>query len=99
MQDIKSAIQVTWPNGDITDNFTFSALHPDGVFKFTFRWFNDRWNCWATLPTGEVRGVGVEPSVVSWAGFLDYGILFNTPLPFIDRESLFATKLYILTWV
>ena len=99
MQEIKSAVQVLWPNGDLNQNFTFSALHPDGVFKFTFRWFNNRWNCWAELPTGEIRGAGVEPGVVSWAGFLDYGILFETKLPFIDRDSLFTTKMYILTWV
>lgn len=98
MKEIKSAVQVEWPNADITDNFTFSALHPDGVFKFTFRWFNDRWNCWVTLPSGEIRGAGVEPLVTSWVGFTDYGIIFNTSLPYIDEDSLFSTELVIITW-
>lgn len=99
MKDIKSATQVAWPTTDLTDNFSFSTLHPDGVFKFTFRYFNDRWNCWVTLPDGETRAAGVEPLVTSWTGFLDYGILFNTSLLKIDRDSLFTTELIILKWV
>lgn len=99
MKEIKSAVQVVWPDGEITEAFSFSALHPDGVFKFTFRWFNERWNGFATLPSGEVRAFGVEPLVESWAGFLDYGIIFNTSLSFIDKESLFTTEFLILSWV
>lgn len=98
MKNIKLAIKVAWPNGDITDAFYFSTLHPDGVFKFTFRWFNDRWNCWVELPNGDIRDAGVIPGVVSWVGFLDYGILFNTSLAEIDKDSLFTTELLILTW-
>lgn len=98
MRDIKSANQVTWPNADLEDNFTFSTVHPDGVFQFRFRWFNDRWNGWCTLPSGEVRAFGIEPRVVSWSGFLDYGLMFDTELPVIDRNSLFNTNFYILSW-
>lgn len=98
MKNIKQAYQVSWPNADLEDNFSFSTVHPDGVFQFTFRWFNGRWNGWCTLPSGEVRALGVEPLVASWVGFLDYGIAFDTELPVIDRASLFSTKLYILTW-
>ena len=98
MKGIKTANLVSWPSGDIKDNFTFSAVHPDGVFEFKFRYFNDRWNAWCTLPSGEVRAFGTEPQVMSWMGFLDYGIFFDTDLPVIDRNSLFNTSLYIVTW-
>lgn len=98
MKDIKSANLVSWPSGDLEDNFTFTTVHPDGAFEFRFRYFNDRWNGWCTLPSGEVRAFGIEPRVPSWIGFLDYGILIDTELPVIDRNSLFTTSLYILTW-
>lgn len=98
MRDIKAEYLVAWPSAELEDNFTFSTVHPDGVFQFRFRWFNDRWNGWCTLPSGEVRTIGIEPNVVSWAGFLDYGIVFGTELPVIDRNSLFTTNLYILSW-
>jgi hypothetical protein len=98
MKNIKSANLVSWPDADLVDNFTFSAVHPDGVFQFKFRYFNDRWNGWCTVPSGEIRAIGIEPNVPSWVGYLDYGIFFETELPVIDRNSLFLTKLYILTW-
>lgn len=98
MKDIKTVNLVSWPTGDIEDNFTFTAVHPDGAFEFRFRYFNDRWNGWCTLPSGEVRAFGIEPLVMSWVGFLDYGIFFDTELTVIDRNSLFNTKLYIATW-
>lgn len=98
MKGIKSMALVSWPNGELTDNFTFSTVHPDGVFIFKFRYFNNRWNGWCTLPSGEVRAFGIEPLVASWMGFLDYGILFDTELPVIDENSLFDTSLYIVTW-
>lgn len=98
MKDVKSANIAEWPDGEIDDNFSFSAVHPDGVFKFLFRYFNDRWNCFVTLPSGEVRAAGVEPNVVSWSGFLDYGLVFITDLPLIDKQSLYSTELVILSW-
>lgn len=98
MKNIKSAYEVSWPNGELEENFTFSTVHPDGVFQFKFRWFNGRWNGWCTLPSGEIRAFGVEPLVASWVGFLDYGITFNTELSVIDKDSLFNTRLFILSW-
>lgn len=98
MKGIKTLSAVEWPDSDIQKNFKFTAVHPDGSFVFTFRWFNDRWNAWCELPGGEIRGVGVEPDVCSWVGFTDYGIIFDTELPKIDYPSLFLTKLYIITW-
>lgn len=98
MKYIKSLNQVSWPDSEVVDNFTFSAVHPDGIFEFTFRYFNDRWNGWCKLPSGEVRAFGVLPQVPSWLGFTDYGILFDTDLTVIDKSSLFSTSLYIMTW-
>ena len=98
MNNIKDVFQVIWPQTDLEENFTFSTVHPDGVFQFRFRWFNDRWNGWCTLPSGEVRAFGVEPLVVSWVGFLDYGIVFDTELSEIDKASLYSTKLCIVSW-
>lgn len=98
MNTIKAINKVTFPEGDITDNFSFSAIHPDGVFDFHFRYMNERWNLWVTLPSGEVRCAGVEPNVVSWSGFLDYGLVFETDMTEISKSSLLLTTLYILTW-
>ena len=98
MQSVKDIVKVNWPNIDITDNFSFATVHPDGVFKFTFRYFNDRWNGWCELPGGEVRTVGVTPNVPSWSGFIDYGVIFETDLTEINKSALFDTNLYILTW-
>lgn len=98
MKTIKAINQIQWPNENLEENFKFSVVHPDGVFTFLFRYFNDRWNCWCTLPSGEIRGVGVEPNVMSWSGFLDYGVYFMTDLEVIDKSSLPLTQLYIVSW-
>lgn len=98
MQSIQTAHKVAWPDGDINDNFSFSTVHPDGVFSFTFRYFNGHWNCWCTLPDGEVRPAGVYPGVPSWTEYTDYGLIFGTQLSEIGRDSLYMTSLYILTW-
>ena len=90
--------RVAWPDGDMPDSFKFNAVHPNGVFAFQFRWFNGRWNCWCTLPSGGGRPAGVEPGVASWTGFTDYGLLFITNLQVIDRPSLALAKLFILEW-
>lgn len=98
MNGIKAMEAVKFPDGDISENFTFSVVHPDGVFEFHFRYMNDRWNLWVTLPSGEKRCGGVVPNVVSWAGFLDYGLIFVTDMTEITRNTLTLTSLYILTW-
>lgn len=98
MNGIKTMEAVKFPDGDLSDNFTFSVIHPDGVFEFHFRWMNDRWNLWVTLPSGEKRTAGVEPNVPSWAGFLDYGLIFITETTEITRNGLQLTTPYILTW-
>lgn len=98
MKAIKTMQNVPWPEGDLTEDFTFNAIHPDGVFNFDFKYFNNRWNCWCTLPSGEKRIVGIEPNITSWNGFLNYGILIKTYLQKINKNSLPLTSLYIISW-
>lgn len=99
MQQPKIRERVPWPDGEITDNFTFSCSARGGVFEFHFKWLNDRWNVWVTLPGGEVRQAGVLPGVTSWSESKTYGLVFETNLTVIDYTSLFLTELYIITWV
>ena len=99
MQTQKTKELVPWPSGDIVDNFTFSCSAQGGVFEFHFKWLNNRWNCWVTLPDGTVRQAGVQPNVPSWSESKTYGLIFETALPAIDYSSLFLTELYIITWL
>lgn len=96
---IKQKERIPFPSGDITENFTFSCSASGGAFTFHFKWLNDRWNLWVTLPDGSVRQAGVLPGVTSWSEFDDYGLVFETVLENIDYNSLFLTEMYILTWL
>lgn len=99
MQGIKDSYNIAFPQVETPPkDFSFSTVHPDGVFKFHFRFFNERWNGWATLPTGEIRAFGIEPNVISWTGFLDYGLVFLTELPEISENNLFLTQLFLISW-
>jgi hypothetical protein len=98
MQTIKTKELVPFPNGDISENFTFSCSTSGGVFTFNFKWLNDRWNVWVTLPDESVRQAGVYPGVVSWSECQNFGLLFETSLSNIDYSSLFLTEMYVLAW-
>lgn len=97
-KEIKNVVLVSYPNTSPSHNFSFSTVEENGVFKFHFMWKNDRWNCWVTVPSGEVRQCSVYPNVISWLGFLDYGILFRTALTEISFDEIFNTELYIIEW-
>ncbi len=99
MQTVKTKELVGWPSGELAENFEFSCSAEGGVFTFHFKWLNNRWNLWVTLPDGEVRQAGVIPGVVSWSESKSYGLTFQSALENIDFNSLFMTELYILTWV
>jgi hypothetical protein len=99
MQTVKTKELVPWPNGELAENFQFSTSASGGVFNFHFKWLNDRWNLWVTLPDGEVRQAGVLPGVTSWSESSGYGLVFETSLEQIEFSSLFLTELYILTWL
>ena len=98
MKTITGASRVNWPTNTVLENFEFEAIDAAGTFKFLFKWLNDRWNCWVTLPDGSVRQAGVYPNVVSWTGCLDYGLVFKTELSEINYSSLLLTELFILKW-
>lgn len=98
MQTVKTKELVPFPNTDLAENFEFSCSASEGIFKFHFKWLNDRWNLWVTLPDGEVRQAGVLPGVVSWSEASKFGLVFETALEAIDYSSLFLTELYILVW-
>ena len=98
MQGYKQLELVPFPNGDIQDNIEFETIASAGTFTFKFKWLNNRWNLWVTLPDGTVREAGVQPNVISWSGFRDFGLIFNTQLQLIDYSSLFLTEMYLITW-
>lgn len=98
MKAIQNASLVHWPADEVSENFEFDVIDTDGTFKFSFKWMNDRWNVWVTLPDNSVRQAGVYSGVISWTGFLDYGLMFKTSLSEINYNSLLLTELYILKW-
>ena len=98
MKTAKTKYLVDWPATDPEVQFTFSTSTDDGTFTFKFKWLNDRWNCWVTLPDNTVRSCGVYPNVTNWTGYLDYGVYFSTSLENIAFDTLFMTELYIVTW-
>lgn len=98
MNEIKTTVKVDFPDIDFPDDFTFDTVHPDGVFRFRFAWFNGRWNGWCRLPDGDARAFGVLPNVISWTGFSDYGIALITDLTTIDRDGLSSVELVVISW-
>lgn len=96
---IKQKERIPFPSGDVSENFSFSCSAQGGAFTFHFKWFNDRWNLWVTMPDGSVRQAGVYPGVTSWSEFDDYGLVFETVMESIDYNSLFLTEMYLITWL
>lgn len=85
----KNAWQVNLPNLPVDPfNFSFTANLPPGLFGFTFEWFNDVWNIWVTLPTGEIRRAGGYANSTSWTGFIDYYFRLVTTLGAIGQNDL-----------
>lgn len=99
MKETQKIELVSFPSAEPTENFEFSCTADSGTFLFHFKWLNNRWNLWVTLPDGSIRQAGVGPGLVSWTGYNDYGIYFKTELQVIDFNSLFLTELYLITWL
>lgn len=98
MQTVKVKERIPFPSGELSENFSFSCITESGTFTFLFKWFNNRWNLWVTLPDNSVRQAGVIPGVTSWSECQDFGLVFETVLETIDYNSLFLTEMYLLTW-
>lgn len=99
MKEIKSVEKIPWPDTEIVDNFTFDTSAADGIFTFNFKWLNNRWNVWVTLPDKTIREAGVYPNIINWSGNIDYGLVFVSDLTSIDRTSLFLPEIYLIKWV
>lgn len=93
MKTISKAYQIPLPDVPVdTKRFNFSCDIPAGTFFFLMEYFNDVWNIWVTLPSGEIRQMGAYPNAVSWTGFSDYLIVIVTSLSTIGLNNL--TEIY-----
>lgn len=90
--------KIPFPQNDLQENFSFSCTTGYGKFTFNFKWFNDRWNLWVTLPNGERRQAGVNPNVLNWTGNSIYGLLIKAALPELKYETLFLSEIYLIKW-
>lgn len=100
MKAVKIIEKIEWPAFDLAENFEFDVMAAGGTFTLHFKWLNDRWNLWVTLPDGSTRQAGVYPGVVSWTGHPDYGLMFTASnADEIDYSSLLLTEAYLITWV
>lgn len=98
MKEAKRIERINWPSFDLAENFEFDVTAASGSLTLHFKWLNERWNLWVTLPDGTVRQAGVYPGVVSWTGFNDYGFLFATSLEEIGYASLQLAEVYLIIW-
>ena len=99
MQTISKQELIPFPSAEVSDNFKFDCTTEGGNFTFHFKWLNDRWNVWVTLPDGTIRQAGTEPGVISWSEFDDYGLVFITDQQTIDHNGIFNTELVLITWL
>jgi len=98
MKEIDSMYKIPFPAETPAENMKFACSLPFGTFTFQLKWFNGRWNCWVTLPDGEIRQAGVNPNIYCWTGFNDYGLLFVTALQEISQSQIFDGELYLIKW-
>ena len=99
MQTIDTKELIAFPGGNVAENFSFDCSTTYGNFTFHFKWLNEKWNLWVTLPDEEVRQAGVIPGITSWSEFSDYGLLFTSNMESIDYNSLFSTEMYLIKWL
>lgn len=77
--------------------FSFIANVGSLTFKFTFRYVN-KWQCWATLPDGTIRHIGVNPNVLNWSKHLDYSVFFYTQSDSINYDTLSSCTIGLVLW-
>jgi hypothetical protein len=80
--------ELGFPDYQDETDFNFNTTVKGESFSFRFRWYELRWNAWATLPSGEIRAFGIFPGVESWTGFVDYGITIETSASVITFVGL-----------
>lgn len=98
MKVATEAHKIEPPAIEPVEQFKYSANTDLGFFEFNFKWLNDRWDLWVTLPDETIRQASVYPNVMNWTGYLDYGLIFLTDLTEINFNSIFIPELIILKW-
>ena len=100
MKSVVSSYIVNLPQSAAsTLSFSFTTNNALGTFTFVFKWLNNQWNGWCTLPTGEVRQFGCVPDVVDWTEFPDYGIVIDSALTAFNSTNLIGNAtVYLLQW-
>lgn len=96
--NITALEKIPYPDTELHENFEFECSTSYGTFLFHFKWLNERWNLWITLPDGTKREAGVYPNVINWTGASDFGLVFRTSLQEISYDLLFLTELYVIKW-
>ena len=90
--------KIQLPSYDVTiPNITFSSTLSGVIFNFTFEWFNNQWNGWATF-NGITREIGVTPYILNWLNYFDYMIVFDTALDEIGKADLVNTNIWVYQW-
>lgn len=97
---INTLVQVPIPSTAAgLEKFDFSSNTDDGAFLFSFWYFNNQWNCWVTLPTGEIRTAGIFSNNINWTAFGDYSLLIVFSNSTITFDDIINLGVYIIKWI
>ena len=83
---------------DGTFNFSFSSRLPDGSYKFTFKWYLNRWNVEVLDYNGEMRFATIYPNVVAWSEYADHSLVFRTDKTSIGQNGLTDVSMFMVYW-
>ena len=83
---------------DGTFNFFFTSRLPDGSYKFTFKWYLNRWNVEVVDYNGEMRFATVYPNVIAWGEYADHSLVFRTEKTAIWQNNLSDVSMYMVYW-
>lgn len=81
-----------------TFNFFFLSRLPDGTYKFTFKWYLNRWNVEVIDPNGGARFATVYPNVIAWGEYVDHSLVFRTDKTAIGQNNLSDASMYMVYW-
>jgi hypothetical protein len=78
--------------------FDFTSMLGDISLLFNFWFFNNRWNCWVTLPSGEKRTIGIFTNNYCWSEYSDYSVIISFSNENIFFDDILDIGLFILQW-
>jgi hypothetical protein len=78
--------------------FSFTTTLAGLGWAFTFLFINNRWTCYATPPSLQVREATVYNNTLNWSGFPDFGCMFSSNLPSIGLNDINNVSMYIFDW-